>query len=88
MNRLEKYGYELLWKREIISVCKCGQLTKKHMLKAISTSDKLNALLNDAGLKVSSFEVFNEERPGNKIHTSKPILGEKIFSGITVDVEA
>ena len=57
--------------------------------KAISTSDKLNALLNDAGLKVSSFEVFNEERPGNRMEeASKPILGEKNFSGISVDVEA
>ena len=62
---------------------------KKTYAKAISTSDKLNTLLNDAGLKVSSFEVFNEERPGNKMQeTSKPILGEKILSGITVDVEA
>ena len=61
----------------------------KTYAKAISTSDKLNALLNDAGLKVSSFEVFNEERPGNKMQeASKPILGEKIFSGITVDIEA
>ena len=62
---------------------------KKTYAKAISTSDKLNALLNDAGLKVSSFEVFNEERPGTKVQeASKPILGEKIFSGNTVDVEA
>ena len=62
---------------------------KRTYAKALSASDKLNVLLNDAGLKVSSFEIFNEERPGNKIQEgSKPILGEKIFSGITVDVEA
>ena len=37
---------------------------KKTYAKAINGSDKLNILLNDAGLKVSSFDVFNEERPG------------------------
>ena len=36
---------------------------KKTYAKAIKGSDKLNILLNDAGLKVSSFEIFNEERP-------------------------
>ncbi len=57
--------------------------------KAILKSDKLNALLNDAGLKISSFEVFNEERPGNKVQEStKSNLGEKFFSGSTVDIEA
>ena len=56
---------------------------------AIVKSDRLNALLDDAGLKVSSFEVFNEERPGHKIQsTGKPIVGEKFLSGITVDIEA
>ncbi len=56
---------------------------------AISKSDKLNSLLSDAGLKVTSFEVFNEERPGNKMQeTTKPILGEKFFSGVTVDIQA
>ncbi len=44
---------------------------KKTYEKAISKSDKLNKLLNDAGLKVSSFEVFNEERPGNKMQEAK-----------------
>ena len=76
-------------KRKIILVCKCGQLTKKHMLRQSKQSDKLNVLLNDAGLKVSSFEVLM--RKGQEIEeeeASKPILGEKIFSGITVDVEA
>ncbi len=63
--------------------------SKKTYHNAISKSDNLNALLNDAGLKVSSFEVFNEKRPGNRVQeVSKPILGEKIVSGITVDVEA
>ena len=62
---------------------------KKTYAKAVSTSDKLNTLLNDAGLTVSSFEVFNEERPGNRMEeASRNILGEKIFSGISVDVEA
>ena len=57
--------------------------------KAISKSDRLNTLLNDAGLKISSFEIFNEERPGNKMQeTTKPILGEKFFSGVTVDIQA
>ena len=57
--------------------------------KAIKQNDKLNVLLNDAGLNINSFEVFNEERPGNKeLNTGKPILGEKLFSGITVDIEA
>ena len=37
---------------------------------AIAKSDKLNELLDDAGLKVASFEVFNEERPGNKIQST------------------
>ena len=88
MTRLEKYGYELLWKTEIILVCKCGRLMKTYS-NAIAKSDKLNELLDDAGLKVSSFEVFNEERPGNKIQsTGKPIVGEKFLSGITVDIEA
>ena len=72
-------AYELLLKREIISVCKCGQLTKKHMPKAISTSDKLNTLLNDAGLKVSSFEIFNEERPGNKMQKIVNLFWVKRF---------
>ena len=57
--------------------------------KAISKSDKLNALLNDAGLNISSFEIYNEERPGiQKSEDVKPILAEKPFSGITVDIEA
>ena len=57
--------------------------------KAISKSDKLNALLNDAGLKISSFEIYNEERPGiQNSEDAKLILGEKPFSGITVDIEA
>ena len=57
--------------------------------KAISKSDRLNTLLNDAGLKISSFEIFNEERPGNKMQeATKPILGDKFFSGSTVDIEA
>ena len=57
--------------------------------KAISKSDRLNTLLNDAGLKINSFEIFNEERPGNnKSEINKPIVGEKLLSGITVDVEA
>ena len=62
---------------------------KKTYSKAISSSDKLNSLLDDAGLKVSSFEIFNEERPGKKMEeVSKPILDKKIFSGIAVDIEA
>ena len=32
--------------------------------KSLRGEDKLYRLLNDAGLNVSSFEVFNEERPG------------------------
>ncbi len=57
--------------------------------KATKGSDKLNSLLNDAGLKINSFEIYNEKRPGNKqSETSKPILGERLFSGLTVDIEA
>ena len=53
---------------------------KKTYAKALSGSDKLNVLLNDAGLKVSSFEIFNEERPGNRIQeASKPIWVKKFF---------
>ena len=47
------------------------------------------SLLNEAGLKVSSFEIYNEERPGpQKSEDTKPILAEKLFSGTTVDIEA
>lgn len=57
--------------------------------RAVSKSDKLNNLLNEAGLNVSSFEIYNEERPGpQKSEDTKPILAEKLFPGTTVDIEA
>ena len=64
--------------------------TDKHTFtKSLRGEDKLYRLLNDAGLNVSSFEVFNEARPGkNKTQPEKPILNENIFSGSTIDVEA
>jgi len=62
---------------------------KNTYAKAMKRSDQLNTLLSDAGLKITSFEVFNEERPGNnQSETGKPILRETIFSGVTVDIEA
>ena len=57
--------------------------------KAVNGETKLNKLLSDAGLNVSSFELFNEERPGVSIaHKEKRVLNDKIFSGSTIDVEA
>jgi len=62
---------------------------KKTYEKAIERSDRLSRLLNDAGLNVASFEIINEERPGNKERESnRPILSDKIFAGSTVDIEA
>ena len=50
---------------------------------------KLSGLLSDAGLNVSTFEIFNEEKPGEKeTKKEKKIIGEKLFSGSTIDVEA
>ena len=63
--------------------------SKKTYDKALNGGNKLSKLLSDAGLIVSSFELFNEERPGiNKAEKDKRILNENIFSGSTVDIEA
>ena len=57
--------------------------------KAVNGETKLNKLLSDAGLIVSSFEIFNEERPGvGKTEKEKRMLNDNIFSGSTVDIEA
>ena len=50
---------------------------------------KLNTLLNDAGLTISSFEIFNEKKPGAyPEQNEKHFIKENIVSGFTVDIEA
>ena len=49
----------------------------------------LNRLLSDSGLQISAFEIFNEEKPGEKeMEKEKKVVGENILSGTTIDVEA
>ena len=51
--------------------------------------EKLNKLLNDAGLTISSFEIFNEQKPGvYPEQNDKCLIKENIISGSTVDIEA
>ena len=49
---------------------------------------KLSQLLSDAGLNISAFEIFNEEKPGEKIEKEKKAVGDNLSTGYTVDVEA
>ena len=57
--------------------------------KALKGEEKLSKLLSDAGLIVSSFDIFNGEKPGtNKDDNEKPKFYESVFSGSTIDVEA
>ena len=57
--------------------------------KSLEGVEKLKELLSDAGLNVSSFEIFNDKKPGKEEpEKKKNLLGENIFSGSTIDVEA
>ena len=57
--------------------------------KALKGEEKLSKLLSDAGLTVSSFDIFNNKKPGtNKDDNEKPKFYENVFSGSTIDVEA
>ena len=57
--------------------------------KAKDGVSNLKRLLSDAGLQISTFEIFNEEKPGEKeMEKEKKVLGENMLSGSTIDVEA
>ena len=57
--------------------------------KAKNGVSNLKRLLSDAGLQISTFEIFNEEKPGEKeMKKEKKVLGENILSGSAIDVEA
>ena len=57
--------------------------------KAKDGVSNLKRLLSDAGLQISTFEIFNEEKPGEKeMEKEKKVLGENILSGSAIDVEA
>ena len=62
---------------------------KQTYTKAKDGFTNLNRLLSDAGLNISAFEIFNEEKPGEKeMEKEKKTLGENIMSGSKIDVEA
>ena len=72
MKLLERYGFECVEKKTNLTLQMWA--TNKATYDKAVVKGKLNKLLSDAGLKVSSFEIFNEERPGMENRKRKNIF--------------